>query len=100
MKSWARRRRYRLLDLDQLCFRVRASTVEDLRQHLSVSLEEAIGEDKMRRVPYWTESLAVGSSGFVEKVQMLILSRPETDLEQVTDNVWALSETPVPYGRK
>jgi hypothetical protein len=85
------RRRYRLLDLDQLCFRVRASTVEDLRQHLSLSLEEAIAENEMRRVPFWTESIAVGSSGFVEKVQPLILSRRETDVEQVMDSVWTLS---------
>jgi putative transposase len=94
------RRRYCLLDLEQLCWRLCAQDLEDVRRNLAVALEEAIARDDMQRAPYWTESLAVGSVSFLEQVQPLILSRRETEIEEATANVWTLSESAVPYGQK
>jgi len=45
---------------------------------------------------YWTGSIAVGSAGLLEKVQPLMVSRRETEIEQTVENLWTLSETPTP----
>lgn len=94
------RRRYRLLDLDRLCWRLRVSDPEDLRENLQASLAERIARDQIKREPCWTESLAVGSVGFVEKIKPLILSRRETEIVEVGGNLWVLKEGEVPYGQK
>ena len=94
------RSRYRLLDLERLCWRVGASSLEDLRKNLDASLAETIAQDRVKRETCWTESLAVGSNSFVEKIQPLILSRRETEITQTDSNMWVLQETAIPYGQK
>ena len=95
-----RRRRYRLIDLDRLCWRLRTASVEEVRKNLEASLAERITRGQGTREPCWTESLAVGSRGFVGKVQPLIVSRRETEIVARADQVWCLQETPPPYGQK
>ena len=51
------------------------------------------------REAHWTESLAVGSRGYVERIQPLILSRRETDLIE-EPCAWVLKEDVVPYHAK
>ena len=94
------RQRYRVVDLERLCWRLRASSLELMRPHLLVALEESIAEDELKRVAYWSQSIAVGSPRFLEKIQPQLLSRRETEIESVTEGVWALSESPVPYRLK
>jgi putative transposase len=94
------RRRYRLLDLEQLCWRLGTADLQALGTNLDVGLEETIAKDQVARQACWTESLAVGSAAFVEKVKPLILSRRETEVSEVSNGVWVLRETPVPYGEK
>ena len=60
--------------------------------HLLVDAEE--------RLEVWTESLAVGSNSFVEKIQPLILSRRETEIVETDSTLWVLREPPAPYGRE
>jgi putative transposase len=94
------RRRYRLIDVDRLCWRLRADNVEAVRQHLIASLAERIARDEVKRESRWTESLAVGSLRFVEGVKPLILYRREAETVATADNVWALQEAAIPYGEK
>ena len=95
------RQRYRLVDLDRLCWRLRAGSLDDLRRNLGASLEEGIAQGHAKREPCWTESLAVGSHGFLEQIRPRILSRRETEIvESAAGNVWALQEAPVPYGQE
>jgi putative transposase len=94
------RRRYRLVDVDRLCWRLRAENVEEVRKHLIARLAERIAQDEAKREACWTESLAVGSLGFVERVKPLVLFRRETETVATADNVWALQETAIPYGEK
>ncbi len=94
------RRRYRLIDVERLCWRLRAGSVEEVRANLMASLAERIARDEVKRQACWTESLAVGSLGFVEKIQPLILSRREMEIVAAADKVWALQEEAAPYGRK
>jgi len=83
------RKRYRLIDVERLCWRLRAENVEEVRKNLIASLAERIARDKVKREPCWTESLAVGSLGFVEKVKPLTLFRRKTEIVPTADNLWA-----------
>jgi len=66
------REAYRALVRDHLkCFDL--SVLE--RENLAASLVEKIAQDEAKRQPCWTESLAVGSVGFLEKVKPLIRKR-------------------------
>jgi putative transposase len=95
------RQRYRLVDVERLCWRLRAGSLDELWKNLAASLAEKIAQDDAKREPCWTESLAVGSVGFLEKVKPLILSRRETEIVASADNkVWCLQEEVIAYGHK
>jgi putative transposase len=95
-----RRRRYRLIDLDRLCWRMRASTIHELGAHLERSLAEKIARDQLRREACWTESLAVGSKPFVESIRPAAIYRQETNVIELPEKMWSLREAPIPYGQK
>ena len=88
------RQRYRVLDLDRLCWRLQADILADVRNHLEAALGEQIAEEQFKREPCWTEALAVGSAGFLERIRPLILSRQETELVQEDQEIWVLQKTP------
>ena len=92
------RRRYRLLDLDRLCWRLQMADLDALRGNLSAALDEALAREQMKREPCWTECLAVGSRSFVDRIGPLILSRQETEVVEAAEGIWALQEAAVPYG--
>ena len=94
------RQRYRVLDLDRLCWRLQAASLTEVRKNLEAALEERIVQERLKREPCWTEGLAVGSTGFLERIRPLILSRQETELVQHDPEIWVLQETPIPYGAK
>jgi putative transposase len=94
------RQRYRLVDLERLCWRLRFNSVEELRNNLGAALDEAVAGEEMRREALWTESLAVGSRAYVEKIQPLILSRRETDIVEEPSGSWVLKENQGAYGTK
>jgi len=94
------RSRYRLIDLERLCWRVGAASLQEVRENLDRSLAETIAQDQVRRQPCWTESLAVGSSSFVEKIQPFILSRRETEIVETDSKLWVLRESSAPYGQE
>ena len=95
-----KRKRYRLIDVERLCWRLRADNVEEVRKNLIASLAERIARDEVKRESCWTESLAVGSLEFVEKVKPLILFRRKTETMPRTDGMWVLQEAAIPYGQK
>ena len=94
------RRRYRLIDLERLCWRLGTNCLEDVRQNLAASLEGAIAREQVKREGHWTESLAVGSKGFVEKAKPMALSRLETEIVEAEPELWILKEAMVAYGQK
>jgi putative transposase len=95
------RQRYRLVDVERLCWRLRAGSLDELRKNLAASLAEKIAQEDAKREPCWTESLAVGSVGYLEKIKPLILSRRETEIVESADNkVWSLQEEAIAYGQK
>ena len=76
------RQRYRLLDLDRLCWRLQADSLVEVRNNVEAALRDQIAQEQYKRQPFWTEGLAVGSTGFLERIRPLILSRQETELIQ------------------
>ena len=95
-----RRRRYRLLDLDRLYWRLATDDAEEVRRNMEAALTEAIARGELKREPSWTESLAVGSAGFVEKIKPMVLSRRETEVTDIGDGVNVLQESASPYGQE
>jgi hypothetical protein len=81
-------------------WRLGAGSLEVVRKNLETSLAERMARDQVKREPCWTESLAVGSSGFIEKIRPLILSRLETEIVEMNSGFWELKETEIPYGQK
>jgi putative transposase len=92
------RRRYRLLDLERLAWRLSTASLADVAENLNASLEEEIARDQVRREACWTEGLAVGSVGYLEGIRPRIRSRRETELVETTEDVWTLREPVLPYG--
>ena len=92
-----RRQRYRLLDLDRLCWRVGTTSLGDVRENLEATIQDRIARDVLKREPCWTESLAVGSAEFVRRIEPLILSRRETEIVEEDPGLWVLKEAEVSY---
>jgi putative transposase len=95
-----RRQRYRLVNLERLCWRLGTASLQEVRKNLELTLQETIVRDQMKREACWTESLAVGSKSYLQEIQPLILSRQETGLVQESEAVWVLQEQPIAYGQK
>ena len=94
------RQRYRLLDFDRLCWRLRTADVEQVRKNLEASLDERIARGRFKLEPCWTQSLAVGSRKFVEMVRPLAVARCETEISEAANNRWVLQEAALPYGQE
>jgi hypothetical protein len=65
-----------------------------------MALADALAREQVRREPCWTESLVVGSPGFVKRMQPLILSRQETEIAEGPEGVWVWREAAAPYGQE
>jgi hypothetical protein len=65
---------------------------------LDTALAEAIAQGVVKREPIRTESLAIGSSGFVVRFKPLLFSRRETEVTQTAEGLTLPRESPVPYG--
>jgi putative transposase len=91
------RQRYRLLDLERLCWRLETGRLEEVRKNLAVTLEEMIAQDELKRQPCWTESLAVGRPSCLEQIKPMIFSRQETEIVEEAPDLWILKEAEIPY---
>ncbi|MFM1942106.1 MAG: hypothetical protein RI897_1088 [Verrucomicrobiota bacterium] len=92
------RTRSRLLDLDRLCWRLGGINLPQLRNHLEEGLNRVIDERKQEREPWWTESIAVGRSEFVEGMRRYVPHRRYVQTENPSHGIYTLRETPAPYG--
>jgi putative transposase len=86
------RRRNRLLDIEKLLWLLRAKEVEEFRKHLEASLQERIARGQMKREAKWTESIAVGSQSFVERMDDSVRNRQQVEVI-AEDGAWVLRES-------
>ena len=94
------RQRYRLLDLDRLCWRQKVPSLEELRQWIEEALQERIARGEIKRMECWTQALGVGSRPFLDRSQSMILTRLNTTIVEQDDGLCVLKEEPSPYGNK
>ena len=65
--------------------------------HVEFGIQDRLGRDELRRMEYWSRSLAVGSRSFLERTQKLIFSRAETEIVEWTRDICVLREDLPPY---
>jgi putative transposase len=62
------RQRYKLIDIDLLIKFLNLNSQKELRTYYEDSISESIEANDMKRESMWTESIAVGSKVFVERI--------------------------------
>jgi putative transposase len=96
------RQRYRLLAIDELLAKLGAASLQEFRAHYCRSIEESITRRELERDAKWTESVAVGSRTYVEKLHPRVRRNggalemeqvPEGCAPQSTESTWVLRET-------
>lgn len=88
------------LDLEKLCRRLGTASIEDVRMNSEAALNRMIARDKLGREACRTDSLAVGSPCFLERVRPLILGQAEMEIVEEHPGLWVLRETEVPCGQE
>lgn len=92
------RQRYSLIDYKSLMNILEIDQMEKMRESYREWVEEALTEREQRRQPKWTESIAVGSEGFVEKTKAALGIKALGREVIGGDGVYELREPGVPYG--
>ena len=91
------RKRYRVIDMPELLEQLGGCSETSFRENYAYCIEEAIRLKEYQRDGKWTESLAVGSEGFVGKAGRQIKNRMrvERQKDQEDRTTWILRETPL-----
>jgi putative transposase len=92
-----KRQRYRMLDMPKVLEMNGMDTCETLAANYRASIEDRLAGGPCRREPAWTESIAVGSQGFVEKIKGDTQHRRRLEMSEAAQNTWALREAPPSY---
>ena len=91
------RQRYTFLDVPEILARYGHSETDKFRKNYSYTIEEAISRHELKRDPIWTESIAIGSESFVNRIEQETLNRRELTVGSETENRWFIKEAPVTY---
>jgi putative transposase len=91
------KRRYRIIDYDALAALLSLKSVKELQKSQREWIGEAIERRRFEREPKWTESLAVGSENFVEKIKEQLDIRAKSRTIEKSDNEFILSEDDISY---
>ena len=85
--------RYRLLDVDRLLELLSKPDLGSFRKEYRIRIQSAIAEKRLNREKCWTESIAVGGKGYVEKIAAHIrYERLRPRMEEMEDGSWAVWE--------
>jgi putative transposase len=92
------RRRYGVVDPNE-CLRVLGgATLAEFRANYDAMINIRLAKDVMAREPQWTESIAVGSQGYVEAIGQTVNHRQRLNYSRVGENLWVLREDlPMPF---
>jgi len=91
------RSRYRLIDRDGLANLLGPGRRDDFEQAYRREIADAIARRKLEREPWWTESIAVGSEEFIQRVKAQTRYRRRLDTSQAVDGVWVIREVAPSY---
>jgi putative transposase len=82
------RQRYRILDLQELLRLGDLSDLSAFATRYNVELDQALKTASGRREPHWTESIAVGSEAFVQRIAALSKNRKELEIREWAEAAW------------
>lgn len=95
------RKRNRVLDVDLLVSLLNIGDIHRLREQYIHIVNQTLSAGHPGREPWWSESVAVGSSIFVEKIQRDLLSdytRKQIEISYGDHGIVTLRETKPTYG--
>ena len=92
-----RRQRYRLLDLECILKWVGGADRQSFSSQYRDAIEQALVERELVRDPIWTESIAVGSRAFIEKVAWNVRNRVRLEKFAVASGLWTVRESRAAY---
>lgn len=93
-----RPKRYRVIDVATLSGLCGFDEITDFQKAHRKWVDEASNGDTLKRDDCWSESIAVGSEGFVEQVKLQLGFRAQHRHVAMADKVYTLREPPEPYG--
>jgi len=92
------RRRYRILDFEEL-LRLRGMTdLGAFAERYRAELGKALEGGSRCREPHWSESIAVGSEGFVRSVAAWAKNRKKLVIKECADAAWYVRDPAACYG--
>ncbi|HLO60911.1 MAG TPA: transposase [Bacteroidales bacterium] len=91
------RKRYGIIDFKTLLKELCIETVEELQKSQKDRINELLSKQQLNRESKWTESLAVGSEDFVERVKEQLDFRAKSRKIIKTENDYILSDSEIPY---
>jgi putative transposase len=94
------RQRYRILDLEELLRLGGMSDLGAFAEWYRAELGKALEAASARREPHWTESIAVGSEGFVRRIAALAKNRKKLEIKEWADAGWYVRDPAACYGAK
>jgi len=94
------RRRYRILDIAALVRLAELSEVEGFRVWYDLELDQTLKSCSNGREPHWSESIAVGSEGFVRRIGVLATGRKKLDIRKWLEGTWYVREREAGYQSK
>jgi putative transposase len=86
------RQRYRILDLEELVRLGGATDQSGFARWYDTGLTIRIKSGSLQREPIWTESIAVGSKGFVSRIATLARERKNLEINNLGENCWFVRE--------
>lgn len=94
------RQRYRIIDYDFLMKILNMSSIEELRHNRKKWIEESLQrKNELQRQEKWTNSIAVGSKEFSEKIKKELGYKASGRAVIEDDNIWTLRENLNAYSR-
>jgi len=95
------RKRYRLIDIQQLLRSLDLDDMKDLARLHSEGVDDLIARRSLKREAFWSESLAVGSQEYAEKIKKVLWRRTYFEEECVSQDdqslAWVVREAPRAY---
>ena len=93
-QEWMGRRRRYVLTNQQACLGIFGNPdLKTFQENYRRLIDETISQDKCRREPAWTESIAVGSKEFVGAIEEATVHRRRFETEHLGSDAWALRES-------
>lgn len=86
------RQRYSILDLEEVAQLGGTTNQSRFAEWYDAGLADRIKSGSLKREPVWTESIAVGSKGFVSRVAALAKNRKRLEITQWDETCWAVRE--------